>query len=214
MARRKFTDVERKLMKDIASNIRQHLSRCKMSQKELAEKTGLSTSVISDYLNEKTLPTPGSVQAIADALGIKKSDIDPTFNDLIEISELIQLPIVGRISCGNGSIAFEDIEGYEAVPRDWVSSGEHFFLRASGDSMIGARILDGDLVLIRKQDDVENGEIAAVLINNEEAVLKRVYKHDDMIVLQSENPNYPPIFCPPAEVRIIGKLIMNVIKFN
>src|SRR5690606_28133755 len=120
-----------------------HLSRCKMSQKELAEKTGLSTSVISDYLNEKTLPTPGSVQAIADALGIKKSDIDPTFNDLIEISELIQLPIVGRISCGNGSIAFEDIEGYEAVPRDWVSSGEHFFLRASGDSMIGARILDG-----------------------------------------------------------------------
>lgn len=72
--------------------------------------------------------------------------------------------------------------------------------------MSGARIHDGYLLLIRKQDDVENGEIAAVMINGEDAVLKRVVKNDGQIILVSENPEYPLIFCPPDEVQIIGKL--------
>ncbi|MNL76572.1 LexA repressor [compost metagenome] len=80
--------------------------------------------------------------------------------------------------------------------------------------MTGARIYNGDLLLIRKQPEIENGEIAAVLINDStEAVLKRIYINGDQMVLQSENPNYPPIFSPPSEVKIIGKLKMNVIKF-
>lgn len=146
--------------------------------------------------------------------------IDYLVDDEIEdrtisvIGEMVNIPIVGRISCGNGSVAYENVEGYESVPKEWVTGGDHFFLRAKGDSMIGARIHEGDLLLIRKQDTVENGEIAAVIINGEEAVLKRVYKHDGMIVLHSENPNYPPKFCPPNEVRIIGKLKMNVIKYQ
>ena len=124
-----------------------------------------------------------------------------------------EVPIVGRISCGNGSLAYEEIEGYESVPKEWISGGDHFFLRAIGNSMIGARIQDGDLVLIRKQEVVENGEIAAVLIGDE-AVLKKVYVQNGTIVLQSANPDSPPIVCPPAEARIIGKLMMNVIKFT
>lgn len=79
MARRKFTDVERNLMRDIAYNLKKILKERRMSQKDLADMTGLSTSVISDYINEKTLATPGSVQILSDALDIYKSDIDPTF---------------------------------------------------------------------------------------------------------------------------------------
>ena len=81
--------------------------------------------------------------------------------------------------------------------------------------MIGARIMDGDLLLIRRQDDVDNGEIAAVLIDDE-IVLKRVYKTDDTIILQSENPAYKPIVVRPEDaknVRIIGKLKKVILKF-
>jgi repressor LexA len=131
---------------------------------------------------------------------------------IVRVGELVEIPIVGRVSCGNGSLAFEEIEGYEPTPKEWLNGGEYFYLRAKGDSMTGARIHEGDLLLIRKQPEVENGEIAAVLIG-EEAYLKRVYKNGDTLALQSENSNYPTIFAPPTEAKIIGKLKMVTIKF-
>lgn len=79
MARRKITEVERNIMKEISKNLRKILKDTGWNQKELAEKVGLSTSVMSDYLNEKTMATPGSVQMMADALGLEKGDIDPSF---------------------------------------------------------------------------------------------------------------------------------------
>ncbi|KEF40164.1 SOS response transcriptional repressor, RecA-mediated autopeptidase [Schinkia azotoformans MEV2011] len=129
------------------------------------------------------------------------------------IDKIINLPIVGTISCGNGVLAYEDIEGYENVPESWTRGGEHFFLRAKGDSMINARIDDGDLLLIRKQDTFENGEIMAVMVDDE-AVLKRIYRTDGQILLQSENTKYPPRFITdPSKIRIIGKLKMNFIHY-
>jgi repressor LexA len=218
--RKKYTDVERRLMIDMAENLSKVLIRKGISQRALAELTGLSTSAISDYINAKTLMSPGNVQLVSSALKVNKSDIDPTFRGSVtnaNISDfadgkIVNLPIVGKISCGNGIIAYESIEGYEPTPKEWLNGGDYFYLRAKGDSMTGARILDNDLLLIRKQPEVENGEIAAVLIG-EEAVLKRVYRNGDTIMLQSENPAYPPIFCPPAEALIIGKLKMATIKF-
>lgn len=102
--------------------------------------------------------------------------------------------------------------GYEVTPKAWLNGGEYFYLKSKGDSMINARIFEGDLLLIRQQPDVENGEIAAVIINGEEAVLKRVHRNGDQLVLQSENPAYQPIFVPPHEARIIGKLKKIVIN--
>ncbi|MBH0331441.1 repressor [Brevibacillus brevis] len=194
-------------MKSMAQNLKTILLRKGVSQKELAEITGLSTSAISDYINSKTLMSPGNLQIISDALHVEKSDIDPTFRGTIDhvSSDVTKLPVVGKISCGTGTVAYEMIEDYEDTPKSWLNGGEYFYLRAQGDSMINARIYNGDLLLIRKQPEVENGEIAAVLIG-EEAVLKRVYRNGDSLVLQSENPTYPPIFCPPAEAKILGKL--------
>ncbi|MDF9845462.1 MULTISPECIES: S24 family peptidase, partial [unclassified Paenibacillus] len=129
-------------------------------------------------------------------------------------SENISLPIVGKISCGNGRVAYESIEGYEVTPRSWINGGQYFYLRAKGDSMNGARIYDGDLLLIRQQEEVEDGEIAAVSIDDE-AVLKKVYKQNNTLILQSTNPNYPPIVLTGEEtnIRIIGKLKKVVINF-
>lgn len=206
MARNKYTEVERELMKSIARNLKKVLWEKGLYQKDLCDLTGLATSTVSDYINARTLISPGNLQIIADALDVQKSQIDSSLGINSDTqTDTVKLPIVGRIACGNGSLAFEDIEGFEVTPRAWIAGGEYFYLRAKGDSMIGARIFNGDLLLIRKQPEVEDGQIAAVMINDE-AVLKRVYRNGGQLVLQSENPAYPPIFCPPGEAAIIGKL--------
>ncbi|OPA76773.1 LexA family transcriptional repressor [Paenibacillus selenitireducens] len=178
------------------------------TQEEVAKKLGVSKQTYSHYENEKRRP---SLEMVRELATVYQVNIDDIFAEE-KISDVIALPVVGRVSCGNGIIAYESIEGYEQTPKEWATGGEHFYLRAKGDSMIGARIHEGDLLLIRKQPEVENGEIAAVLIG-EEAVLKRVYRNGDQLVLQSENPNYQPMFVPPAEAKIIGKLKMATIKF-
>jgi len=106
--------------------------------------------------------------------------------ELVELPPVREVPIIGEIACGDPILAVENHDGTAGVPAD---SQADFALRCSGDSMINARIFPGDLVLIRQQSDVENGEIAAVLLDGE-ATLKRVYKYDGRIELRPENPLY------------------------
>lgn len=216
--RKKYSELDMESKKIMANNLRSILGRKGISQKDLAELTGLTTSAVSDYVTGKTMMSPGKIQIIADALKVKKSEIDPIFNSKGQIesfSRVINLPIVGRISCGEGVIAYADIEGYESTPQEWLNGGAYFYLRAKGDSMTDARIQDGDLLLIREQHDVENGEIAAVIISDE-AVLKRLYKKDNLLILQPENSKYEPIILSGEEInnaKVIGKLVRAVIKF-
>ena len=205
---------DKNITKYIARRIKYYRDQKGLTQKELGEKVGIKHNTISSYENGTNKPNQDTLFAIAKALDVSIDDLFPPTQDSLivkeeaapyDVSKLIMLPIVGSISCGNGVLAYEDIEGYEPTPREWVHGGEYFCLRAKGDSMIGARIHEGDLLLIREQPEVENGEIAAVLIGHE-AVLKRVHRHKEQLVLQSENPKYPPIVAPPAEAKIIGKL--------
>lgn len=215
--RKKYSELDKESKRVMANNLRAILDRKGISQKDLAELTRLTTSAVSDYVTGKTMMSPGKIQIIADALNVKKSEIDPILNSKGQIesfSKIINLPIVGRISCGAGVIAYEDIEGYESTPQEWLNGGVYFYLRAKGDSMMDARIQDGDLLLIREQQDVENGEIAAVMIDDE-AVLKRVYKKDSLLILQSENAKYQPIILHDEELNgtyIVGKLIKVIIS--
>ncbi|NHM92931.1 XRE family transcriptional regulator [Staphylococcus sp. 10602379] len=124
-----------------------------------------------------------------------------------------KLPIVSDVHCGSGVVAFKDILGYEFTPDDWLNGGDYFYFRAKGDSMIGARINDGDLVLIRRQADFENGEIMCVNVNGE-TLLKRLFKQNDQIILQSENSSYQPrIINKSDDFHVIGKLKRVVIKY-
>ncbi|NNU96211.1 transcriptional repressor LexA [Anoxybacillus sp. EFIL] len=209
------------LKKTISENIKRLMKERGWTQLKTSEMSGISKSTLSDYINCKTLINPGNVEKLAKAFNVKKSDIDPSFN--LEWDEkpnsinltFTKLPIVGAVSCGNGVLAYQDIEGYEEVPTSWLNGGEYFFVRAKGDSMINARIMDGDLLLIRRQEDVDSGEIAAVLIDDE-IVLKRVYKTNGTIILQSENPKYQPIVLQKTDmknVQVIGKLKKVVLNF-
>ena len=117
-----------------------------------------------------------------------------------------RVPILGTIACGAPILAQEHIDGYTSVPEEIHAD---FALICRGDSMVGARIFDGDMVYIRQQDTVENGEIAAVLIDGE-ATLKRVRYYPDSISLQPENPMYRPIILWGEEMnqlRILGKAV-------
>ncbi len=117
------------------------------------------------------------------------------------------IPIVGRIAAGAPILAEENLEGSLAVAADTFGrAGELFALRVRGDSMIGDHIVDGDLAILRAQPRVENGEIAAVLIDGD-ATLKRVHRRGDRVELRPSNPAHKPIVLEGGEVRVLGRLV-------
>ena len=119
-------------------------------------------------------------------------------------------PLIGKIACGTPITAVENVEEQVPVPAFLRCD---FVVRCSGDSMVEARIFDGDLVYVRQQDDVENGEIAVVLIDDQgesSATLKRIYKGEDQVTLAPANPAYAPLVFvgeSARKVRILGKAV-------
>lgn len=193
------------------------------SMDDFAAKSGLSKAYISilernrNPVNGKpAVPSLETIKSVASAMNIDFTDVIAMLDGTQEVSlippgfmplpETYKVPLVGRIACGQPITAEENIEGYMDVPK-----GKHvdFCLLCEGDSMIDAGIDDGDIVYIRKQPDIENGQIAAVRIDNE-ATLKRVYKYPDRLVLQPENRSYPPLTYVGEEmnqVSIEGKAV-------
>ena len=127
-------------------------------------------------------------------------------DNIIPLPTMEKLPLIGAIACGAPILAQEHIEDYVDLPAHIRAD---FALLCKGDSMINARIFDGDVVYIRQQNTVENGEIAAVLIDGE-ATLKRVRLFEDHISLEPENPQYRPLVLWGEDmntVRILGKAV-------
>jgi len=143
----------------------------------------------------------------------KKNAIDKwiEFNNISvtnSANDKVEIPIIGRVSAGSPILAEEYIEGTLTVDKSMVRQTEGVFaLRIKGNSMVDAGIKDGDFVIIQQQPQVNQGEIAVVLIDNE-ATVKRVYINKDIIKLQPENESMPPIIVDPKEkkVSIIGKV--------
>ncbi len=184
----------------------------KMTLEELAVKVGTSRQTIHRYENGTiTNVPPERVMALAAALDTTPSELMGwsvgAVENLIPIS-VKRLPILGDIACGEPIYAVEEHESFAAADSRLDAD---FCLRAHGDSMIGARINDGDIVFIRSQDQVDNGEVAAVIINDE-ATLKRVYYYPEegKLVLSPENPRYAPLVYVGNEldqIKIIGKAV-------
>lgn len=186
---------------------------------EFAEITGFNRTYLSKYLNLKLDRPPSArlLQNIASSI-VNYEDLLVSCGYLHSTSKInqsnnsiIKLPIVGSVHAGNPSFSDNYIEGYEAVDASELNpSYEYIYIRVEGNSMINARIHDGDLVLVRKQSDVNTGDIAVVTIDNETATLKRILKKENILVLQPENPSYSSYIFSGEEqnrVRIIGKVI-------
>lgn len=125
-------------------------------------------------------------------------------------NEIVEIPILGKISAGTPIPAYEDYDEYFPLPAAMIADGQFFMLKIQGYSMKNAGILDGDYVIIRSQKEVRNGDMAACLIGDE-ATVKTFYKEKDHIRLQPENDDFAPILL--KEVEVIG-LVTGVIRTN
>lgn len=117
-----------------------------------------------------------------------------------------EVPLVGRIAAGSPILAEEHIEDVIPLPEALVGAGALFMLEVRGDSMTGAGILDGDMVVVRSQPQVENGEIAACLVDGEEASVKRFERSNGRVILHSDNPSYQPMVFTSG-VEVLGKVV-------
>lgn len=195
----------------VGSRIKEMRKSRKMTLKELGEHIGLSESNTKRY-EDGQIKTVGIdiIKKIALALDVPASYLTgwediPQYQKLSNYVPIIKkkIPLLGEIAAGQPIYADEHIE--EFLPVDDEVKAD-FALKIKGDSMINAQINDGDIVFIRQQSDVDNGQIAAVLIDDS-ATLKRVYHMDGVIQLQSENPQYPPMIYSKNncdECRILG----------
>lgn len=183
-----------------------------MSQDELAQRAGYKSrsSINKIELSGQDLPM-SKVRRIAIVLGTTPEyllgwDGPPSFNNIVPFPKMTQIPLVGSIACGEPIVANQEWEETVDLPEHVHAD---FALRAHGDSMINARIYDGDIVYIRQQSTVDDGDIAAVVIEDS-ATLKKVHFYEDHIVLQAENPQVRPLVYWGQEmdnVHIIGKAV-------
>ena len=199
----------------LAGNLKRLRKERKLTLEEIAEALGTSKQTIHRYENGiiTNIP-PEKVKTLAKILEVSPSELMgwergelPNAEGIMRVATK-KLPILGEIACGEPIYASEEHESYASADENLDAD---FCLRAHGDSMTGARIFDGDIVFIRSQNAVDNGEIAAVIINDE-ATLKRVYYYPEQekLILSPENPRYAPLVYVGGEletIKIIGKAV-------
>lgn len=197
----------------------QHLKSLRKSrgvtQKQLADYLGCTEQSVANYENGRRSADYETQLKISEFFGVPLDYLfrgsESSFCDvpgIMSMPQMFKKPLLGTISCGDPIMSEENFEGYYDVPE--MFSGCDFILKCEGDSMTGARIYDGDFVFIKQQSIVDNGQIAAILIDGTEKLLKRVYITDESVILQAENPAYPPrVFSKDDmnRVSIIGKAI-------
>ena len=204
-------------MLTLYDNIKTRREELGLTKVRLAELVGYDRSMITKIEQGKVDLTQSKISAIAKALQTTTMKLmgdeegDDTPSNILPLPKTRKIPLLGTIACGEPILATENVAEYVDMDTDIHAD---FALRCNGDSMINARIFDGDIVYIRKQNSVENGEIAAVLIDGveseSEATLKRFFRENDKIRLSAENPMYADKQYYGEEmnqVRVIGKAV-------
>lgn len=215
-------------MNSFNERLKQAMNLKNISQSELCELTGIPKSAMSQYVSGAFTPKQERTYLISKALNVNEAwllgydgvPMEKEHTQTDSLSALMQkydnikpitlkrFPMLGEIACGEPIFAEEDREHYVMADMDIDAD---FCLTAKGDSMINARIFEGDIVFIKEMPIVENGDIAAVIIEND-ATLKRVYYYpdDNMLQLIAENPKYKPLVYQNEEldhIRILGKAV-------
>lgn len=214
--------------------IKEYREKHDCSMATFAEKSGISKAYIS-LLEKNRHPKTGKpispsiqcIKQVADAIGMNFDDLFKTLEGNVTVSSApnnpaayappTRIPVLGSVPAGIPIEAIQDIIDYEEIDSDIAAKGEYFALKIKGDSM-EPRICEGDVVIVRKQDDVESGDIAIVMVNGNDATIKRLLKYQDGIRLMPSNPTYDPIYFTNQEilekpVKVIGKVIENRQKY-
>lgn len=217
----------------IGELIKDFRSKYNVTMDDFAQMSGLSKGYISmleKNENPRTklpiMPTTKTLSCVASAMGISVSALmnrlnsnDEEKNTLPHAERMVIVPVIGTVRAGVGGLALEDNIGYETVDSILLYGYDHndfFYLTVKGDSMV-PRLYEDDLVLVRKQSNLDNGSYGIVTIDDEEGVVKIVQFDKNSITLISQNHNYPPRVFAGDEmkrVKIIGKVIESKSKFN
>ncbi len=213
-------------MSTFADRLRTAMSSAGLKAIDLHERTGISKASISEYLSGNYEPKQKNVYRLAEALhvapsylmGLSEPAPQPPADGLPASAQPpakekgVRIPVLGRVIAGIPIEAIEEVLDWEEIPQKMAATGRFFALRVCGRSM-EPRILEGDVVIVRQQEDVDSGDIAIVLVNGDEATVKRVKKQEDGIILIATNTSvYEPHFYSNQEihdlpVRVIGKVV-------
>ena len=206
-------------MESISSRIQQALDIRGLKQTDLVERTKISKGSLSSYVSGRYAPKQNNIYLLAKALNVNVewlmgADVPMAyFKEVrsVEHNPAVRIPVLGRVAAGIPINAVEETIDWEEIPAEMVGSDEYFGLRIKGDSM-SPRIMDGDTVIVRRQDDADTGDIVIAIVNGDDGVCKKLRKTDSGIMLISLNPAYDPMVFNHADidtipVNIIGRVV-------
>ncbi|WP_370821270.1 LexA family protein [Acidaminococcus massiliensis] len=196
----------------VADKIKFYRKMAGLTQKELGEKIGVKHNTISSYESGKNEPEQDMLFKIAAALDISINELFPQTASSFSGIKGVRIPILGKVVAGIPIEAITDIDGWEEISPKMAASGEYFALRIKGLSM-EPKLHEGDIVIVKRQSDVESGDTAIILVDSEDATVKQIKKTKEGIMLIGLNIDvYPPHFYTNREiadlpVQIIGKVV-------
>jgi repressor LexA len=197
--------LDNKPISEIGKRIKTLRLRKPMTQAFLANEVDVEKRTIINYEKGNTEPTLEMIEKIARVLEVSPDYIrygKPTST---------RIPVYGKVSAGIPLDAIEDIIDFEEIPEHWENSYEYFALKVSGDSM-EPRMYSGDVIIVRKQSDINSGDIAVILVNGQDATIKKVIKSHNGITLQPLNFKYQPVFYSNDDIEklpvaILGRVV-------
>lgn len=193
----------------MAQNIQRLMNKYGKDRNDICRDLDIKYTTFTDWVNAKTYPRIDKIELMANYFHVSKSDLVESYKDTQQV-QAVTIPVLGRVAAGIPLTATEYIIDTEEIPQAMAADGEYFGLQVKGDSM-EPKISNGDVVIVRKQSDADDGDLVIALINGDDAVVKRLKKYKDGIVLISNNPTYDPMYFSNDEVQskpveIIGKV--------
>lgn len=206
---------EKNNAKILAKNLKRLLYKRGKTQVDVIRDLGIKQSTISSWMTGDRLPRMDKLDMLCAYLKCNRSELMEEYTGETRDYDAVKIPILGKVAAGKSIEMIEDVLGDVTINRP--NGAQYFALEIKGDSML-PRIEDGDIVIVRKQDDIESGELAIVSINGDDATCKRLKKYRDGIELISLNPSYGTRFFSNEEIEskpvtIIGKVVELRAKF-
>ena len=206
-------EFERKVNEQFAKNLRYFLDKYQYTQADFAKKMNVSTATISNWCKGLKSPRMDKIDRMCTIFNCYRSDLIEDRGYLIgkKKADGIVIPVLGRVAAGIPINAITEIIDTEEIPEDLAKTGDFFALQIQGDSM-EPRIYNGDVVIVRQQEDADSGDIVIAMVNGYDATCKRLIKYATSIALVSLNSKYEPMMITMEEVdtkqeRIIGKVV-------
>ncbi len=190
----------------MSKNIKRLLKEHHKTRSDLSAAINVPYTTVSDWVNAKKYPRIDKIEMMANYFGVSKSVLVEKESALIS-PPVLRIPLYDMISCGTGGFVDDQIIDYVVLPVEMFSPSKEYFAQyAHGDSMIGANIHDGDLIIFEKQSEPVNGMIGCFCIDDNTATCKRLSISGTQIILLPENPAYTPIIVPVESFKCLGKL--------